>query len=51
MARPGKASNGTSAASAAVLVALSCWTIAIEANRLGSNNESMEKLGVEGIFR
>jgi len=45
MARPGKASNGTSAASAAVLVALSCWTIAIEAN------ESMEKLGVEGIFR
>ena len=30
MARPGKASNGTGAASTAVLGALSCWTIATQ---------------------
>jgi acetyltransferase len=40
MARPGKASNGTGAASNAVPGAPSCWTIAIQGNRLRSNNRS-----------
>jgi len=38
MAKPVKASNGTVAASNAVLVVPSCWTIAIQVNRLRSSN-------------
>jgi len=49
MARPDKASNGTGAASTAVLAVLSYWTIAIQVNRLRSKQIVEMAMNASGI--